>query len=315
MVPQRMTPWLRIMRLQFYPMTFLAYSVGAAAATVRGAGFSVGGYLLGYLFLFLLELCTILANELYDLPTDRINLNASPFNGGSRVLVEGKLQPGQVRKAMVIAICLVAGSGLLLVSMCKPSSRLWVLVLLTAGIFMGLGYTVPPIKFCHRGFGELVVGLTHSPYVIICGFVFQGGSLTDPVPWLLSVPLFFAVVSAITLSGIPDHKADKAVAKRTFSVIFGRPKACLLAIVFAVLALLTALPAYHFEGLGREKSLILIAIPHCILLVGAIIALMRSTNYDRRINGIMQLALSYIIWFGIIPLAACLRSQELVVLL
>ena len=304
----RISPWFRIMRLQFYPMTFIAYSLGAAAATARGLGFSIDLYLLGYLFLFLLELCTILANELYDLPTDRINSNASPFNGGSRVLVEGKLHPRQVKKAVVLFFCLAAGSALLLVLKSHSSNRVWVLILLAAGIVMGLGYTVPPVKFCYRGLGELVVGLTHSPYVIVCGFVFQTGPLTDPMPWLLSAPLFFAVLSAITLSGIPDHRADKAVAKRTLSVIFGPKNACFLAIVFAVMALLAVAPFHRFQPEGSQNLLVLIAIPHCSLLVIAIAGLIRSANYDRRINGIMQLALSYIIWFGIIPLSACLRT-------
>lgn len=296
------------MRLQFYPMTFIAYSLGAAAAPGKGLSFSLYLYLLGYAYLFLLELCTILANELHDLPTDRINPNASPFNGGSRVLVENKLAPEEVETALVVLLCLLVTSGLLLALLCPASSRTSAIVLLIAGIPLGLGYTMPPLKFCYRGVGELVVALTHSPYVIVCGFIFQSGSWADPTPWILSVPLFFAVLAAITLAGVPDHRADKRAFKNTFSVLFGEQTACLLALTFATLAITAGTLLWHFQMLGRSGGvLVLIATPHWVILFMATFVLVKSGRYDRRIDGIMGVALSYIIWFGIIPLVASLR--------
>jgi len=278
-------------------------------AAGKGLSFSLYLYLLGYAYLFLLELCTILANELYDLPTDSINRNASPFNGGSKVLVEKKLAPKEVKTAMVLLLFLLVTSGLLFALLCPSFSRTSAIVLLIAGIPLGLGYTVPPLKFCYRGVGELVVALTHSPYVIVCGFVFQSGSWADPSIWILSVPLFFAVLAAITLAGVPDHRADKRAFKNTFSVLFGEQTACLLALTFATLAVTAGTLLWHFQMLGRYGGLlVLITIPHWIIFFIATFVLIKSGKYDRRIDGIILIALSYIIWFGIIPLAACLRS-------
>jgi 1,4-dihydroxy-2-naphthoate octaprenyltransferase len=309
MIKDKLSAWLRIMRLQFYPMTFIAYSLGAALAAGKGLSFSLYLYLLGYAYLFLLELYTILANELYDLPTDRINRNASPFNGGSRVLVEEKLAPKEVKTALVLLLCLLVPSGLLLALLCPASSRNSAIVLLIVGIPLGLGYTMPPLKFCYRGVGELVVALTHSPYVIVCGFVFQSGSWADPSPWILSVPLFFAVLAAITLAGVPDHRADKSAFKNTFSVLFGEQTACLLALTFATLAAAAGTLLWHFQMLGRSgELLVLITTPHWMILLITTFVLVKSGKYDRRIDGIMRIALSYIIWFGIIPLVGCLRS-------
>jgi 1,4-dihydroxy-2-naphthoate octaprenyltransferase len=309
MTKDKLGAWLRIMRLQFYPMTFIAYSLGAAMAAGKGLSFSLYLYLLGYAYLFVLELSTILANELYDLPTDRINRNASPFNGGSRVLVEEKLAPKEVRAALVLLLCLLVPFGLLLAFLCPPSSRTSAIFLLVAGILLGLGYTMPPLKFCYRGMGELVVATTHSPYVIVCGFVFQSGSWADPTPWILSVPLFFAVSAAITLAGVPDHQADKRAFKNTFSVLFGEQTACLLAVTFATLAVTAGTLLWHLQLLGRSGGLlVLITTPHWMILLIAAFVLVKSGNYDRRIDGIMGIALSYIIWFGIIPLVAALRS-------
>lgn len=196
----------------------------------KGPGIHLEYILVRYGYLFLLELCAVLWNELWDLPTDRINRNASPFNGGSRVLVEGRLTPEEVQTFLSRALCLLVGSGIWLLFVCDASSRTRVIVVLIAGAFMGLGYTVPPLKFCYRGLGELVVGLTHGPYGILCGFVFQCGFWADPSPWMMSAPLFFAVLAAITLAGVPDRHADKRAFKKTLSVVFGEQTACLLAV-------------------------------------------------------------------------------------
>jgi 1,4-dihydroxy-2-naphthoate octaprenyltransferase len=284
-------------------MTFIAYSLGAAMTTTQGSVFSLGRFCWGYAFLFLLELCTILANELYDQPTDRINTNASPFNGGSRVLVEEKLTPEAVRKAVVVLLCVLVVMSFVILLFSNTASRLWVGLLLVTGMVLGLGYTVPPLRFCYRGMGELVVGITHSPYVILCGFLFQADSLGDPRPWVISIPLFFAVLAAITLAGIPDFLADQAVGKKTLSVAFGQKSACLLAMVFATIAVAMAGLFLHFLALGRwGYMLIMVAIPHWIVLTVCIGCFIKSRHYDRRINGIMQLALTYIIWFAIVPL-------------
>jgi 4-hydroxybenzoate polyprenyltransferase len=125
----------------------------------------------------------------------------------------------------------------------------------------------------------------------------------------LSLPLFFAVLAAITLAGVPDHRADKRAFKKTCSVLFGEQTACLLALTFATLAVAAGVVLWHFEMLGPLGGLMLfITIPHWTILLMATFLLVKSGEYDRRIDGIMGIALSYIIWFGIIPLAASLRS-------
>jgi 1,4-dihydroxy-2-naphthoate polyprenyltransferase len=64
-----------------------------------------------------------------------------------------------------------------------------ILLLILVGIILGLGYTAPPLKLSYRGLGELVVGFTHSFYLLLCGYAFQTGTMGNPMPWLLSIPL------------------------------------------------------------------------------------------------------------------------------
>src|SRR5690606_10320355 len=74
--------WLRALRLQFYPMTWVAYALGAVVA---GGGQALGTRLfwIGYAALFLLEAATVFVNEIVDYRSDRRNVNHGPFTGGS----------------------------------------------------------------------------------------------------------------------------------------------------------------------------------------------------------------------------------------
>ncbi len=301
---EKILSWLKIARLQFYPMTFIAYSLGSTLAKK----FSLNVFLLGYATLFLIELCTILANEYYDLHSDSINSNASPFNGGSRVLVEGKLKLSEVKYAILIILGLIFITGYLLVLTAQNTYTISIVILVIVGIFLGLGYTVPPLKFSYRGWGEVVVGSTHSLYVILCGYVFQTGTWNNPLPWLLSFPLFFAVLGAISLSSLPDYNADKSVGKKTIAVTLGLHNAAIMSIGFIIIAAISAIIFSYFKIITYHISFIVI--PHSLILGVVISRFIKAGNYNRKINGIMQLALLYILWFGIFPLVSSLYGFQ-----
>jgi 1,4-dihydroxy-2-naphthoate octaprenyltransferase len=302
---EKLFAWVKIARLQFYPMTWLAYSLGAVAQSVVSGRFSLGIYLLGYLVLFLIEFCTILANEYFDYESDRQNLNFSTFTGGTRALVEGKLSFREVRTGIFIGLAMIPVPVYFLIRFAESGSPSTFLFLIILGLFLGLGYTVPPLKFSYRGAGEIVVGFTHSAYVILCGFVFQGGYWSDPAPWLLSVPLFFAVLAANILAGVPDRQADQAVLKRSVAVIFGPRPAVLFTICFVCAAFLSgALLGYLRLFPVPLLCWGLIVLPHSLILLWSLLRFLRSDRLDGRINGILALALSYIIWFGLLPIIA-----------
>ena len=299
--------WIKIVRLHFYPMTWVAYSLGAAAVPGNPKKFNREVYVVGYLVLFFIEMATILVNEYYDYATDRLNKNAGPFTGGTRVLVEGELGFAEVRTGIWASLIFAGGFGYLLIRIDEQVSPFLILLFILLGLFLGLGYTAPPLKFSYRGLGEITVALTHGPYVILCGYIFQQGLWTDRLPWILSIPLFFATLAAIILAGIPDRLADKEVSKKVIAVLWGPPKALFLAAFFACLASLSGFFLWYFQVIrGSSSILILAAVPHGIILLIALFKFLRSGNYDRRIDGIMVLALSYIIWFGLIPLISFL---------
>jgi 1,4-dihydroxy-2-naphthoate octaprenyltransferase len=295
---ERARAWLQALRLQFYPMTWVAYTAGALAAPGAPAR---GIYWLGYLYLFSVEVATVLANEYFDFGSDRRNRHWGPFNGGSRVLVEGRLGFAEVRAGIAAALLLAAVTAGLLLSRVSVSGG--VVAPLLAGLVLGLGYTTPPLRLAYRGLGELTVGVTHSVLVLLCGYVLQGGAWYSPFPWLLSVPLFFAVLPSILLAGIPDSEADRAVRKKTMAVRLGARRAAVLAMICTLLAAVAAAVLCRIGPiravLGGALPFI---VPHAALLLGLLYRYARRERRPARLDGLLIAALSYMVWFAVIPL-------------
>jgi putative NADPH-quinone reductase/1,4-dihydroxy-2-naphthoate octaprenyltransferase len=302
---ERFVAWLVALRLQFYPMTWMAYTVGALAA---GAGrpLAMTPYLLGYLTLFLLEAATVLVNEWFDFDSDRRNRHAGPFTGGSRVLVDGRLDRGAMRKGIAVALlfCGAALSALVVAAAAAPavSAAPVAAVYLLLAVF-ALGYTAPPLKLSHRGYGELDVALTHSIGAIMAGYLAQGGGWTDAVPWLLALPLGVAVLPSILLAGCPDRDADAAAGKRTLVVAVGKRGAVRLALVATVSAPVLAAGVC----LANDELAPLLG---WSVAGGAVHALWLWRRLRRfaagampeRIDGAIVLALTFILWFCVPPL-------------
>lgn len=302
-VKQKIGAWIALLRLQFYPMTFIAYAIGALAAAAHYGEFNASVFWLCYAWIFLIEAVTVFSNEYFDYASDRINKNAGNFTGGSRVLVEGKLSFDELRRGVAVTTGMAVVAGIFLFSMAPGFSAAEIAVFLFVTAVMTVGYTVPPTKWVYRGLGEINVGFTHSFLAILCGYAFQSGNWTDPYPWLISIPLFLATLPAITLSAIPDHDADKAVGKGTLAVRFGTRNAALFAGGAAVLASLSAIVLLHLGYISSTiGSLLYLTLPHAFWLVHAIRRYVRESGDCRKIDGLMGLSLTFVLWFGIIPL-------------
>lgn len=294
--------WLKAIRLQFYPMTWIAYAAGAYGASSLGYTFDPWIFWLGYLWLFLIELATVLTNEYFDFKTDSQNIYFGPFTGGSRVLVEKELTFNEIKEGIKLSLILsvlVASIVLWLI----PDFLLSTTLLMLVVFIIALSYTVPPLKLSYRSLGELDVGITHGFGVIICGFVFQGGSLTASFPWLLSIPLFLALIPSIILAGIPDYEADYLASKNTIAVSLGKKRAALLAIALTVAAALAAISWYVWDIVpGAFNISVFFIVPHAVVLAALILKYINRPDPPDHINFLLFISLTYIIWFGIIPL-------------
>ncbi len=296
----RIAAWLASFRLQFHPMAWAAYAIGAAGAWHATGHFSWLAFWLGLACLFSLELATVFTNERFDFESDVRNRHYGPFTGGSRVLVDGTISFAGMQVAVLLALGSFLATALALATVAPPFPSLFILAAL--GV-LAIGYTVPPLKLCWRGLGEIDVGVTHSLGVILCGYAFQGGTWTNAWPWLVAVPLFFAILPAITLSGIPDYSADRAVGKGTIAVRLGPRVAVRLAqATTAVAAVMAVALLPHLIGIDALPAIVVLIVPYAIAQVVVLERYLRRRCEPRRIDGLMAMALTYIVWFVAIPL-------------
>ncbi len=292
---QASAAWLRSIRLQFYPMTWVAYTLGALLAPE----FSWLHYALGYAILFFLEMATVWSNEVHDFESDRNNRHFSPFNGGSRVLVDGALSSRQLnRGALLTTLLALLGAFTLLTTVVNPLTTTILLALL---FVMALGYTLPPLRLSYRGLGELDVAATHSIMVLLCGAVFQGAAWHEPVLWLLALPLFLSVFAAITLAGIPDLEADQGAGKRTLAVRLGPAGAKYVAAATSMAAALSAVAievaGFQFYGLALAGIVL-----HALFLLVILLRHAAHSPAPARMNAVLIISLSFILWFCVTPL-------------
>jgi len=286
---QKAGAWLRSLRLQFYPMSWMAYAIGALAV-------APGSSVLG------LEVATVLVNEVVDLRSDQNNRYFNAFTGGSRVLVDGSLSQKEVKAGIgVVLLGLLASTiWLLSLSAAAPAAIILLLGVLTV---LAIGYTAPPLNLSYRGLGEVDVAVTHSIGVMLCGYVFLDGAWYDAVPWLLSLPMLLGILPSITLSGIPDLEADALAEKHTLAVRFGFRNALLIALFFVLLSA-TAAWAWDVWGLvaGVYNGIAWLVVPHAAFLAWLLYRHVRTDEAPGRIDGLMVAALSYVLWFGLVPL-------------
>jgi len=300
-ITTKLKAWLKALRLQFYPMTWMAYTVGALGAAAATGDWNPWVYWLGYACLFFLEAATVFTNDWFDYESDRYNRHYGPFTGGSRVLVDKNLSFRELRVGIVMSLMAAAVCTGLLVDYLAGSNAVPIVILVMT--VLGLGYTAPPLKLAWRGLGELNVAVTHSFGVILCGYIFQGGEWNNPFPWLVSLPLLLAVMPAIILSGIPDFEADKQAGKHTLVVRLGLGWATLLALVLAAAAPLVVVLIKDQPALrGSFQGLLPWVLPHVCLLGFLIYRAWRQQRLCGRIDGLMVASLTYIIWFGLVPL-------------
>lgn len=298
----RLRVWLRVMRPQFYVFPWLALTTGAVAATAsHGTPFRWPAYFLAWAAAWLLEFISVLTNEIHDLPTDQANRNHGPFTGGSRALVQGMLTLAQVRRGRRMAV-----GALLLVALGfawqDPASIPAIGVFLIVGLILGTGYSAPPLKLAYRSLGEINVAFTHSVMLVLCGHYSQVNQHAAG-PWLIAPPIFFSVLPSITLAGFPDFEADAACGKKTLAVRFGRSAALKMALVAVLIAAgMRSRVAVDSGGLTWADGMMLL---HAAGLVLAL-TFHHPKASSGRINGLLALSLSYMLWFALAPLLQAL---------
>lgn len=247
--------WLKELRAPFFTASALPVIVGTAVAFANTGQFNLIFFILAVFAIVALHAGANIANDYFDhiSKNDWLNNNKTPFSGGSRLIQQNLLTPGQVIVGAWIALFIGASIGLVIVILTKS---FFVLLLGIIGLLGGYFYTATPFKLGYRTAGEITIGLLFGILPVYGSFYIQTLSFsTLPIPPAAIVAvLIFLVIFA---NEFPDFSADHAVNKKTIVVIVGIKNAATL--YKAIIILLCTLSViYSIANLNALASAVLL---------------------------------------------------------
>lgn len=212
--------WARATRPRYFTATLVPGVLGAAVAHHQTGTLSWTLLALTLAGLVLAHAGANLANDYCDRQGDVVNPSYSPFNGGSRVIVDGLLRPGQVLRGSLLCYALAVLVGLYLAQLRGGP----ILVFTITGLLSGFFYVAGPVRLAHRGLGEIFVGINFGPLIVL-GSYFVQTQRVSWVPILASLPVGMLITAVLYINEYPDLEADRAVGKDTLVVRWGTERA------------------------------------------------------------------------------------------
>ena len=114
--------------------------------------------------------------------------------------------------------------------------------------------------------------------------------------------MHFAIFGAIILGGFPDYESDKETGKRTLTVILGKRNASLISLISIFISLIFSINIIYSSMLGFASIFFIIVIFHGMIIIYFLFNLLMANKIESRIDKLLQMSLSYILWFTLIPL-------------
>lgn len=266
MTNSRVRAWVQASRVPFFVATLIPLILGGVVASKEGAwdGFR---WFMVFLASFLVHLCTNLANDYFD---HAAGADSGTSIGGSRVIQEGKITPGEIRNALITlySLAFVCGVWILWVSQVW-----WLAGVMVFSFFSSLFYTAPPVRYGYLGLGEIFVGLNMGPVMVVGTSAALAGRFVPEALWL-SIPVGVMVAMILYYQSLPDIEEDRRVGKQTVSVRLGNPAAiwgfrlfvvaalgsivalvlCRILSPVALVSLLTGMPAFGIDRMIRNTT-------------------------------------------------------------
>lgn len=215
---KKLLAWLQASRLMSQPYILLPLLFGQGLYVRHTGVWSIDLFMIGCCYSLLLQLYIVYANDYADEAVDKANTTFNVFSGGSRVLVEKKLTPQELRWGilwiLVLSMMLALVTGVVY-------ARVGIIFFLLFSWGLLWAYSYPPFQLSYRGGGEWLQAIGVGIVLPLTGYYFQAGSL-KVFPWVLlpfTVLLHFGAALVTTL---PDEPSDRSGHKRTLAVRKGQ---------------------------------------------------------------------------------------------
>jgi 1,4-dihydroxy-2-naphthoate octaprenyltransferase len=222
-LPEKIKIWLEAVRAPFFTAVLVPVLLASVMAWQDGYPVQLGYFLLTLIAGIFMHAGTNVMNDYADHLNGCDARNQEfvrPFTGGSRMIQNGILSPGEVLGGALFFFGISTILGLILVAL----KGLPILYLGLIGTFCGIFYTMPPFNIAARGFGEFIVGLCFGTLMMLGAYYVQAQTFSASVV-VASLPVSLLIAGVLYINEFPDYIADRDSGKRHLVVRMGRPRA------------------------------------------------------------------------------------------
>ncbi|MGC8543176.1 MAG: prenyltransferase [Vulcanisaeta sp.] len=213
---------IRTWLISFSPTTltsaFSSVTLGTALAWYLNNRFNPIIYIITLAALLLAQAGVNLVHDYYDyLSGVDVLYRAGGFAHRPNPIIDLGLRPSSVITVgyLFLTIAFLAGVYLFIIIG-------WpVLALALIGLLIGLGYSVPPLKFHYRGYGELLAAVAMGPLVTWGSYIVQTGIYTNLAPLIVGIPNGIFTLLILLGSGALEIDACRRVGKITLVLLVG----------------------------------------------------------------------------------------------
>lgn len=193
----------------FFPLVY-----GQALAYAMSGHFAWTGFAFCLAFGLVDQAYILFLNDVADEASDRGNTSPSPYSGGSRVLVEGKLSARSLCWAGL-------GAGALLVLLSAAGAVVFNAYVLLPACLLALLlvwlYSFSPARLAYRGHGEVLQALGLGVVLPFVGYAAQQAPIAL-MPWTALLPTLALGYAGNIATSLPDFPSDSRTGKRSYPV-------------------------------------------------------------------------------------------------
>jgi len=235
--------FIRLSRPLFLVGVFLLYALGAGIAHYLGAQIDIDVYILGQIWVTLLQLSTQYLNEYYNAPLDQENANRTLFSGGSGAVGPGRLSRRVPLMAALVCLAFLASATVVIISRIQPGLLAYLIMFVA---FLGaFFYSTPPVRLETSGYGELTTTVLVAFLVPAYAFILQLGEFHRLLA-MSAFPIAALHLAMLLALELPDYATDLKYGKSTLIVRMGWESAMTLHNVLVLCAFLLVIIAATF---------------------------------------------------------------------
>ena len=229
--------WVQAFRLHYVPTSIFPALLGSVIAWAASEKFNLLYFVMVIVGVTVHHIGLNMIDDVFDYlhSVDRSHgEEKNPYTGGSGVLTGGLLPAEYVLAAAIV--CYLIGVA---IAICLTIMAGWpVLLFAGIGVFSSVFYTMPPIRYGYRGFGELSLLINFGPVICLGAFYVQTQSIAWE-PFVISFVPGFLMWSMIVINEIPDYEEDREAGKMNLVARLGRRAGVILYVAGLVCAYAT----------------------------------------------------------------------------